>query len=250
LASFPDECSRDDRAPVKRRVTASTAIQVGYHKLGQCSSHLRSVTCGLIVISSNNFQIADSALEDRQVQVSCTAPISAIRVRSPSYGSEGCDGPADRRLLARLARRFRLRRVRDEEAAGSNPATPTGNRQVTEHIVTCPLHYTFPGVRFWEPVGSGQRIAQGFHGPPGPPGCYNFPYGFKGLLRRAGRSGPGRFRAYDRETLLEFVRRPEVHCQELWVSDGAARRLRGGGAPHPQAGGTGRNGPAAPRPHG
>jgi hypothetical protein len=49
-----------------------------------------------------------------------------------------------------LAARF----VRDEEAAGSNPATPTGKRQVTEHIATCRLHYTFSGVRFWEPVGS------------------------------------------------------------------------------------------------
>ena len=38
--------------------------------------------------------------------------------------------------------------VRDEEAAGSNPATPTGKRQVTKQIVTCPLHYTFPGARF------------------------------------------------------------------------------------------------------
>jgi hypothetical protein len=36
---------------------------------------------------------ADSALEDGQVQVSRKAPISAIPVRSPSHGSEGCDCP-------------------------------------------------------------------------------------------------------------------------------------------------------------
>ena len=47
--------------------------------------------------------------------------------------------------------------VRDEEGAGSNPATPTGKRQVTPHLVTCGLHYPFPGVRFWEPVGSEHR---------------------------------------------------------------------------------------------
>ena len=44
---------------------------------------------------------ADSALEDYQVQVSRTALISAIPVRSPSHGSEGCAGPADQQLLAR-----------------------------------------------------------------------------------------------------------------------------------------------------
>ena len=131
--------------------------------------------------------IADSALEDCQVQVSRTAPISAIPVRSPSHGSEGCDGPADHRLLAGLARRSRLRRVRDEEAAGSNPATPTGNRQVTEHIVACRSHYTFPRVRFWEPVGSGQRDSAGPHG-----SCYNsLRLIFKGAPRRARRARPG-----------------------------------------------------------
>jgi hypothetical protein len=56
--------------------------------------------------------------------------------------------------------------VRDEEAAGSNPATPAGKRQVTKQIVTCPLHYTFPGARFWEPVRSGQRTAEGAHRSP------------------------------------------------------------------------------------
>jgi hypothetical protein len=44
--------------------------------------------------------IADSALEDREVQVSRTAPISAIPVRSPSHGSQGATGPAGDRLLA------------------------------------------------------------------------------------------------------------------------------------------------------
>ncbi len=45
----------------------------------------------------------------------------------------------------------------DKEAAGSNPATPTGKRQVTGHQVACRSHYAFPGVRFWEPVGSEHR---------------------------------------------------------------------------------------------
>jgi hypothetical protein len=52
-----------------------------------------------------------------------------------------------------LAARF----VRDEEAAGSNPATPTGKRQVTRNLVACRLCYAFSGVRFWEPVGSEHR---------------------------------------------------------------------------------------------
>ena len=63
--------------------------------------------------------------------------------------------------------------VRDEEAAGSNPATPTGKRQVTKQIVTCPLHYTFPGARFGSQLeaGNGQRkVPTGPHPPvPGSP---------------------------------------------------------------------------------
>ncbi len=37
--------------------------------------------------------IADSALEDRQVQASHTAPISAIPVRTPCPAGKGCDWP-------------------------------------------------------------------------------------------------------------------------------------------------------------
>ena len=78
--------------------------------------------------------------------------------------------------------------VRDEEAAGSNPATPTGKRQVTRHLVACRLHYAFPDVRFWGPVGSE-------HGNGGPLGprlalsrcCDNYLYGFK-AGRRAARA--------------------------------------------------------------
>ena len=44
--------------------------------------------------------------------------------------------------------------ARDEEAAGSNPATPTEKQQVTGRLVTCCLYYAFSGVRFWEPIGS------------------------------------------------------------------------------------------------
>ena len=63
------------------------------------------------------------------------------------------------------------------------------------------------------------------------PRCDNFLYGFKGAPRRAGP-----FRAWpvprgDRDVLREFVKRHEVGRQELRVSGGAARRLRGGGLP-------------------
>ena len=54
-----------------------------------------------------------------------------------------------------MAARF----VRDEEAAGSNPATPTGKRQVTEHIVTCCLCYAFPVSDFGSPLGANTDMA-------------------------------------------------------------------------------------------
>jgi hypothetical protein len=57
-----------------------------------------------------------------------------------------------------------VRAVRDEEAAGSNPATPTGKRQVTRHIVACRLHYALLGVRFGSPLGANT----GNGGPLGP----------------------------------------------------------------------------------
>ena len=44
--------------------------------------------------------------------------------------------------------------IRDEEAAGSNPATPTGKRQVTGHHVACRLHYPFPVSDFGRPLGA------------------------------------------------------------------------------------------------
>jgi hypothetical protein len=74
-------------------------------------------------------------------------------------------GTADKRPAAPL--------VRDEEAAGSNPATPTGKWQVTEHIVACRLHYEFPGVRFGSPLGANTGNGEAIRSAPGPflPGC-------------------------------------------------------------------------------
>ena len=80
-----------------------------------------------------------------------------LTVTSTSYHPRpALAGTADKRPAAPL--------VRDEEAAGSNPATPTGKRQVTRHLVACRLHYAFPDVRFSEPVVSGT----GNRGPLGP----------------------------------------------------------------------------------
>jgi hypothetical protein len=45
--------------------------------------------------------------------------------------------------------------VRDEEAAGSNPATPTMKPQVTQHSLTCGSRFAALDARFWEPSGSG-----------------------------------------------------------------------------------------------
>ena len=44
----------------------------------------------------------------------------------------------------------------DEEAAGSNPATPATKPQVTRHPMICGSRFVSPDVRFWEPKGSGR----------------------------------------------------------------------------------------------
>jgi len=43
-------------ASCKRQGTSSIAIQVGYNRLGLCSSRSRSVTSGHIVIDWNNYR--------------------------------------------------------------------------------------------------------------------------------------------------------------------------------------------------
>ena len=45
--------------------------------------------------------------------------------------------------------------LRDEEAAGSNPATPTQKPQVTGCLVTYGTCFISSDVRFWEPNWSG-----------------------------------------------------------------------------------------------
>ena len=164
------------------------------------------------------------------MQVSRTAPISAIPVRSAPHGSEGVTGPADHRLLAGLARRSCLRRVRDEEAAGSNPATPTGKWQVTRYQVACRLHYAFPDVRFWEPVGS-----TGNGGPLGPrtgrfPGAATtFSTASRARLRHAAVRACGPDRWQEARSHRAGMRDRDGHQAVSGEGAGATVRLRGGG---------------------
>ena len=44
--------------------------------------------------------------------------------------------------------------LRDEEATGSNPATPTRRPQVTRHPVACGSRSASPGVRFGSDMGT------------------------------------------------------------------------------------------------
>jgi len=74
--------------------------------------------------------------------------------------------------------------VRDEEAAGSNPATPTTKRQVIRYPVICGARSASPDVRFWEPNGSER-------------GCWRAEYRPAAGRLGAGTLLPGHFR--DRE---------------------------------------------------
>ncbi len=66
----------------------------------------RSVIDSAGTAGDESARIADSVLEDRQVQASRAAPISAIPVRSPyPMARKGVTEPADHRLLAGLVRR-------------------------------------------------------------------------------------------------------------------------------------------------
>jgi hypothetical protein len=55
--------------------------------------------------------------------------------------------------------------LRDEEAAGSNPATPTTKRQVTPYPEAYGWCYASPGVRFWERDGCGRPSGRAVHQP-------------------------------------------------------------------------------------
>ena len=82
-----------------------------------------------------------------------------------------------------MARRSRLRRIRDEEAAGSNPATPTRKWQVTGHLMPFPSRYASPDVRF----GSQTGADAGCSGPRQPIACRadgrpNLPLAGRGAL--------------------------------------------------------------------
>ena len=83
----------------------------------------------------------------RTVRCKCHArrPYQPFQCAAHPTARKGLTGLADHWLLAGLARRSRLRRVRDEEAAGSNPATPTREWQVTRHLVACPSALRAPG---------------------------------------------------------------------------------------------------------
>jgi len=117
--------------------------------------------------------------------------------------------------------------LRDEEAAGSNPATPTGKRQVTRHLVACRSHYAFPGVRFWEPVGSEHRLRWAVRSAPGP-----FPVlrqlslpASRARLRRASPSGPTGLGCRNAES-SRGSRNWRKDVAESWAGSGATRRLQ------------------------
>jgi hypothetical protein len=84
--------------------------------------------------------------------------------------------------------------LRDEEAAGSNPATPTGNRQVTERIATCHCITRSRMSDFGSQLGAGNGQRMVPHGRTvGRTGrshgcCYNFLCSFKGTP--SARAGP------------------------------------------------------------
>ena len=77
-----------------------------------------------------------------------------------SYGSKvGVRVPSERATISPAAPL-----VRDEEAAGSNPATPT--TETAGHGISGDLLSLFatPSVRFWEPDGSGRSSLQSRQG--------------------------------------------------------------------------------------
>jgi len=120
---------RRDRPSCKRQVTPSTAIQVGYNRLGQCSSRSRSVISGHILIGSNNFRSPTRRARTLRCKCRARRPYQPFSYAAHPVARKGVTSPADYRLLAGLARRSPLtlcsgRRGREFKFTRS-AATPT-----------------------------------------------------------------------------------------------------------------------------
>jgi hypothetical protein len=100
-------------------------------------------------------------------------PLSTVNFHGLHRGAQRRCSPISPRS-GQLARDLAF--LRDEEAAGSNPATPTGKRQVTRHLVACRLYCALPVSDFGSPLGANTGSGGAVRSVPDPfPRCPDAP---------------------------------------------------------------------------
>jgi hypothetical protein len=168
------------------------------------------------------------------VQVSCTAPISAIPVRSPSHGSEGCDRSGGPSVAGRAGSSFPVTPCSGRRGRRLKSGHPRQGNRRSQGISWPAVRITRSRVSdFGSPLGANTGNGE----PLGPSPallplapsrcCDNFLYGFKGGLATADRRAEDEAAGDARGTPVDARRL----CLVMGLPPGRDQQRQGRGSP-------------------